>query len=82
MEVVYSEISNKGGVINLIMLKDGDGEINWGAVALIYPAMILLSISMYIMFKDAKDEIMDHRRKVAKQNKKELDLNSGPAIVQ
>ena len=71
MEVVYSEISNKGGIINLIMLKDGDGEINWGAVALIYPAMFLLSTSMYIMFKDAKNEIMDHRKKVQTQKKKD-----------
>ena len=62
------------------MLKDGDGEINWGAVALIYPAMILLSTSMYIMYRDARNEIRDHRNKVEKQNKKELDL-SGPAIV-
>ena len=46
------------------MLKDGDGQINWGAVALIYPAMFLLSTSMYIMFKDAKNEIIDHRKKV------------------
>ena len=65
-------------------MKDGDGEINWGAVALIYPAMIILSVSMYIMFKDAKNEIMDHRKKVEKQKKvekKKLDLTDGPAIV-
>ena len=69
LELAAAEIQNKGGILNILMMKDGDGEINWGAIALIYPAMILLSISIYIMFKDAKNEILEHREKTAKESK-------------
>ena len=52
-EVLQSEINNKGGLMNFLMFKDEDGDINWKAFGSIYSGLGITLYTIYMMIKDA-----------------------------
>ena len=56
-EMVLKEVKNKGGFTNFLLMRNEDGDINYWAFLSIYSALILTLVSLYYIFKDAKNEM-------------------------
>ena len=57
MGIVKAEVSAKGGITNVLLMKDEDGKINWQAIGIIYSALFITMVSVGFMVKDAFAEV-------------------------
>ena len=55
--IIKHEIEHKGGLLNFILMKDDQGNINYFAFGIIYSALLLAFVSICFVMLDAKREI-------------------------
>ena len=63
MSALAQEIESKGGMLNVILMKDEDGNINFLAFGLIYSALILTFVSLCIIMLGASSSATQPKRK-------------------
>ena len=57
LDFINVEVHNKGGLINVVLMKDEHGDINYQAGAAIYGMLFLTLMTLFIMCRDAVKEI-------------------------
>lgn len=58
------EVKIKGGLVNMLMMKDEEGVISWGGIALVYLAPLVTVYIFYLVMKSAFETEDDIQKRI------------------